>query len=91
MRRSAAARLVKGILKRVATQSASEVRFGRPILHAAQYTLALHHREVVNFDQPGRVRAAERIREIVTAWPTQTMGVDEAYLVRSAVEQRPQR
>ena len=34
---------------------------------------------------PPRARAAQRIRQIVTQWPTQTMGVDEAYLIRSAV------
>ena len=58
---------------------------GPPLLHAVQYTLGIHHREVVNYDQPGRAKAAARIREIVTTWPKQTMGVDEAYLIRSAV------
>jgi hypothetical protein len=43
------------------------------------------HREVVNYDQPRRAKTAERIREIVTSWPKQTMGVDEAYLIHSAV------
>lgn len=59
--------------------------FGPPLLHATQYVLGLHHREVVNYHQPVRAQAAERIREIVTAWPTQTMGVDEAYLIRASV------
>ncbi len=59
--------------------------FGAPLLHAAQYVLGLHHREVVSFQQPERAREVERVREILTEWPTQTMGVDEAYMIRTAV------
>jgi O-methyltransferase len=59
--------------------------FGRPLLHAAQYVLSIHSREVVDFSQPHRMKAAERIRSIVTTWPPQTMGVEEAFLIRSAV------
>jgi hypothetical protein len=58
---------------------------GPPLLHAVQYVLSLHYCEVVNFSQPERAKIAERIRAIVTSWPTQTMGVDEAYAIRSAV------
>lgn len=58
---------------------------GPPLLHAVQYALSIHHREVVSFGQPARANAAERIREIVTQWPPQTVGVDEAYQIRSAV------
>jgi O-methyltransferase len=58
---------------------------GLPVLHAIQYGLGVHHREVVNFNQPVRAKEAERIRQIVTQWRNQTMGVDEAYLIRSAV------
>jgi O-methyltransferase len=83
--RSAAAKEpVKRMVKSIATSSLL-CPCGPPLLHAIQYTLGLHHREVVNFGQPGRAKVAERIREIVTAWPKQTMGVDEAYLIRSAV------
>ena len=78
MLRSAARRIVTSPLLRP---------FGPPLLHATQYALALHHREVVSYDQPQRARAVERVREIVTRWPTQTMGVDEAYTIRSAVLQ----
>jgi len=58
---------------------------GPPLLHAVQYSLGVHCREVVSFNQPVRAKTAERIRQIVTQWPTQTMGVDEAYLIRAAV------
>jgi O-methyltransferase len=58
---------------------------GLPLLHAAQYVLGLHHREVIDFSQPHRSKEVARVREIVTSWSTQTMGVDEAYLIRSAV------
>jgi hypothetical protein len=58
---------------------------GPPLLHAVQYALGIHHREVVSYDQPTRAKAAARIRDIVTTWPKQTVGVDEAYLIRSAV------
>ena len=57
---------------------------GGPLLHATQYTLGLSQREVVNFGQPDRAEAAARIREIVTAFPEQTVGVDEAYSLRNA-------
>src|SRR5512143_256816 len=59
--------------------------FGPPLLHAAQFVLGLHHREVVSFQQPERAPAVARVREILTEWPTLTMGVDEAYMIRSAV------
>jgi O-methyltransferase len=75
---------VKRIVRWLATNSLVKP-CGPPLLHAVQYTLSLYHREVVNFSQPGRARAAERIRAIVTGWDSQTMGVDEAYLIRSAV------
>lgn len=79
-----ARRLTKRIVQRVATSSLL-APLGKPLLHGTQYALGLHHREVVNFGQPERARAAERIREIVTGWGTQTMGVDEAYVIRAAV------
>ncbi|MGE0816675.1 MAG: TylF/MycF/NovP-related O-methyltransferase [Vicinamibacterales bacterium] len=56
-----------------------------PSLHATQFVLGLTNREVVSFAQPHRAAAAARIREIVTGFPTQTMGVDEAYMIRAAV------
>lgn len=56
-----------------------------PALHATQFVLGLGHREVVSFAQPSRATAAARIREIVTSLPPQTVGVDEAYMIRSAV------
>ncbi len=56
-----------------------------PALHATQFVLGLNHREVVSFAQPTRAAAVARIREIVTGFPSQTVGVDEAYMIRSAV------
>ena len=56
-----------------------------PLLHATQYALGLTQREVVNLGQPSRAEAAARIREVVTGFPEQTVGVDEAYFLRSAV------
>jgi hypothetical protein len=56
-----------------------------PTLRLVQYALGLTQREVVSFRQRGRSEAAARVREIVTGFPTQTMNVDEAYLIRSAV------
>lgn len=58
---------------------------GPPALHGAQFALGVHHREVVSFDQPARAPVAERIREIITGFPTQTVGVDEAYQIHNAV------
>lgn len=40
---------------------------------------------MVYFGQPVRSSAARRIREMVTAFPVQTVGVDEAYLIAAAV------
>lgn len=77
---------LKHFAKKIATAPALRP-LGRPLLHAAQYTLALHHIETVYFGQPERAKHAERVREIVTSWPTQTMGVDEAYMIRAAVLQ----
>ncbi len=74
---------IKPIVKRIATSSLLQP-YGEPLLHAVQYTLSLHHREIVNYGQPERAKTVERIREIVTAWPNQTMGVDEAYMIRCA-------
>ena len=56
--------------------------FGRPLLRAVQY--ALHHREVVSYDQPERASAIERVRDLA-GWPTQVMSADEAYMIRCAV------
>lgn len=58
---------------------------GQPLLRAVQFALSVHHREVVSFDQPCRRDAIARVREIVTEFPGQTIGVDEAYLLRCAV------
>lgn len=58
---------------------------GTPALHGTQFALGVHHREVVSFDQPARAPVAERIREIITGFPTQTVGVDEAYQIHNAV------
>lgn len=66
-------------------RSGKLARVGPPALHAAQFVLGLTHREVVNFGQPGRVSHADRIRGIVTGFPTQTVAVDEAYMIRAAV------
>jgi hypothetical protein len=76
--------VVKRAVRWMATRSIL-APLGPPLLRLIQYGLAVHHREVVNFDQVSRAVAAERIREIVTSWPDQTMGVDEAWMVRSAV------
>jgi O-methyltransferase len=75
---------VKRVVTRIATSSLLRP-CGPPLLRAVQYTLSIHHREVVNLSQPQRAEAAARIREIVTAWSTQTVGVDEAYMIRSAI------
>ena len=75
---------LKGLLKRIAT-SGFVRPVGRPLLHAAQYVLSLHSREVVSFAQPARAQDAARVRQILTEWPTLTMGVDEAYMLRAAV------
>jgi len=61
--------------------------FGDPMLHLTQYALSLHGREVISFrDRPGRIRAAAFIREVLTKFQPMTMGVDEAYIVYSAVQ-----
>jgi hypothetical protein len=75
---------IKRIVKRIATSSLLRP-CGQTLLHAVQYVLSIHYREVVNFSQPERASVAERIRAIVTAWPPQTVGVEEAYQIRSAV------
>lgn len=75
---------IKRLVKWIATSPLLRP-FGRPLLHATQYVLSLHYREVVNFSQPGRAGIAARVRSNVTAWTTQTMGVDEAYVIHAAV------
>ena len=61
--------------------------FGTPVLRLTQYALSLHRREVVNFDQrPDRARAAAFIREVLTMFSPVTMGVDEGYMIYSAVQ-----
>jgi O-methyltransferase len=77
-------RLIKDFIRHVATSPVVRP-IGKPLLHGAQYALGLHGREVVSFAQPERTAAARRIRDIVTGWETQTMGVDEAYVIRAAV------
>jgi len=57
----------------------------KPLLHTTQFALGLTQREIVSFSQNGRADAAKRIREIVTGFPVQTVGVAEAYLIRNAV------
>ncbi|MEJ7604821.1 MAG: TylF/MycF/NovP-related O-methyltransferase [Bryobacteraceae bacterium] len=62
-------------------------QFGTPVLHLTQYLLSLHRREVVNFDQlPARARAAKFIRRVLTMFRPMTMGVDEGYMIYSAVQ-----
>lgn len=56
-----------------------------PTLRATQFMLGVAHREVVSFAQPRRAETAAHIRDIVTGFPSQTVGVDEAYLIRNAV------
>lgn len=73
-------RLVRAMVGNRATAS-----IGPPVLHAAQFVLGVTHREVVSFAQPARVATVERIRSIVTSFPSQTVGVDEAYLIHNAV------
>jgi hypothetical protein len=58
---------------------------GDPLLRLLQYALGLTQREIVALNQEGRAKEAARIREIVTGFPSQTVGVDEAYLIRAAV------
>lgn len=58
---------------------------GPPLLRVTQFVLGLTQREVVSFAQPARAASAARIREIVTGLPLQTVGVDEAYMIQSAV------
>jgi predicted O-methyltransferase YrrM len=59
---------------------------GAPALHVIQYVLGLHAREVVAFNQqPDRQAVSRSIREILTAFGTMTMGVDEGYLLHTAV------
>jgi O-methyltransferase len=74
----------KSSFKRIAT-SPLLGPVGRPLLRAVQYVLSLHHREVVSYDQPERVSAMKRVREILAGWPTQVMSADEAYMIRGAV------
>lgn len=71
-------------MKRIVT-SPLLTPLGQPLLHAIQYALSLHHREVVSYDQPSRASAVERVRAILTESRPQTMSVDEAYLIRCAV------
>lgn len=60
--------------------------FGASVLQLTQYALSLHHREVVNFDQrPDRAQATRFIREVLTRYRPMTMGVDEGYMIYSAV------
>jgi hypothetical protein len=75
---------MKTVVRKIATAPVFRP-LGMPLLHAVQYTLGLHHIEIVHFDQPERAKDAARIREIVTSRQTQTMGVDEAYMIRAAV------
>lgn len=76
--------LLKTVAARI-VQSSLLAPFGAPALRATQFVLGLTHREVVRFDQPARAAAAARIRDIVTGFASQTVGVDEAYMIRSAV------
>lgn len=77
-------RPIKHLVSRIVTTPLLKP-LGAPVLHGIQFALSRHHREVVSFAQPARVRPIERIREIVTGWETQTVGVDEAYIIRAAV------
>ena len=77
-------RTAKSSLRRIAT-SPLLGPFGPALLHAVQYALSLHHREVVSYDQPERASAIERVREILADWPAQVMSADEAYMIRGAV------
>jgi len=75
-------------MKTVPTRVASNgllSALGAPVLHATQFLLGLIHREVVSFAQPERAATAARIREIICGFPSQTVGVDEAYVIRNAV------
>ena len=74
----------KSSIKRIATSPFLRP-FGRPLLRAIQFGLSLHHREVVNYDQPERALAMERVRKILADWPTPVMSADEAYMIRGAV------
>jgi O-methyltransferase len=71
-------------MRRIATSSLL-APLGQPLLHAIQYALSLHHREVVSYDQPSRASAVERVRAILIESPPQTMSADEACMIRSAV------
>lgn len=75
---------VKAVVARV-VNSGRLAPIGQPVLHAAQFVLGLTQHEVVSFAQPARAAAAARLRAIVTGFPTQTVSVDEAYMIRSAV------
>ncbi|HEX6559984.1 MAG TPA: TylF/MycF/NovP-related O-methyltransferase, partial [Longimicrobiales bacterium] len=58
---------------------------GPPLLRATHYVLGLTNREVIHLGQASRKQEAARIRAIVTGFSEQTVGVDEAYMLRSAV------
>jgi O-methyltransferase len=76
------------LLKRIvsgAVNSRLAEQLGAPAMRATQFALGLKQREIVSFAQPGRAAVAARIRDIVTGFPSQTVGVDEAYMIRSAV------
>jgi hypothetical protein len=77
-------RLLKSVVAAIAKSPALRP-FGKPLLHAVQYVLGLHQIEIVHFDQPERAASVKRIREIVTSRASQTMGVDEAYMIRASV------
>lgn len=82
--RETAKGVIKPVVKAVVTSSVLRP-LGKPLLYATQYTLGLHQIEIVHLSQPERAKIAERIREIVTSAPRQTMGVDEAYMIHAAV------
>jgi hypothetical protein len=55
-------------------------------LHAVQYALSIHAREVVSFDQTAeRTTLIRFIRDVFTRFGSQTMGVDEGYMIAMAV------
>jgi len=59
---------------------------GLPVLHAVQYALSIHAREVVSFDQTAeRITLIRFIRDVFTRFGGQTMGVDEGYMIAMAV------
>src|SRR5689334_9943153 len=79
-------KLLKSVVSALVTNPLAH-RFGSPALRFTQYALSLHHREVINFDQRSdRARTAEFIRRVLTMFSPMTMGVDEGYMIYSAVQ-----